>query len=86
MPEPGPSPTPGPWSQTRTTKLTANPIEFTVVTKTESTHVPPPCDCHEKDGNAQLLHVIQQAIGAIMQKLAEIRAAQGTGYEPDDPQ
>jgi len=87
MAEPAPAPTPGPWSQTRTTKFSVNPIEFTVTTKTESTHVPPsppPCDCHDKkEGNAQILSVIQQGVTLLMQKLAEIRAAQDYDDQAD---
>jgi len=71
---------PGPWSQKRTTRVVINPFDLTITTTTECSHVPPPCEAHEERSfTAQtFVDALQRGLTIVMQKLAEIRAAQGT--------
>jgi len=82
------APIPGPWSQTKTTRIVMKPVEFEMTTKTESSHVPSPCRCKEHEPSSpldsdQLIAAIQQVAVLIMQKLDDIRAHQQCEPEPD---
>jgi hypothetical protein len=52
-------PSPGPYKSTTTKVIKITPIEFTVTTTIDSTHVPPPdCGC---GGGTDILSILQAA-------------------------
>lgn len=79
-PASAPAPEKGPYtsSETKTFKITG-PIEVTITTKVESTHVPswppPPAPVSVASGDA-ILKALQPIAEMILQKLEEIRQAQ----------
>jgi hypothetical protein len=83
-------PVEGPWSQTKTTEYKIAPISITIVTKTESTHVPPdpvpvpyPPPGMGPDGDrSPLISALHQALSMIMERLDKIKAAQGMPMDP----
>ena len=77
MDAPSPEPDPGPYTSTETkTFRISGPIEFTITTKFDSSHVPPPPAERVDGATPNFMEALRPFIQLILSKLEEIRAAQ----------